>query len=82
MKKLEPHKHILKVHEFTQINLNNVQSFYAVEEYASTNLLVKVQEMGGLSEKAARYIFSQLVSAVEQCHKNGICHRNLNLMNI
>ena len=41
-----------------------------------------ISDKCGLTEKKARKMFSQLVSTISYCHKNGVAHRDLKLENI
>lgn len=52
-------------------------------EYADGGELVTyVEEQNGLSEVEARQIMKQLISALEECHGQGIIHRDLKLENV
>ncbi len=41
-----------------------------------------ISENGGLTEKQARKMFSEIATTVAHCHKNGVAHRDLKLENI
>jgi len=40
-----------------------------------------VAERGALAEEKARWIFQQLIVAIDYCHKMGICNRDIKLEN-
>ncbi len=44
------------------------------------DLFDKIVEKGPLTEDEARYVFRQLISAVEYLHSNGITHRDLKVI--
>lgn len=44
--------------------------------------LLELQEFRPLDENDVKFVFRQLFAALEHCHKNGICHRDIKLENI
>jgi serine/threonine protein kinase len=42
-------------------------------------LLDRIALISGVSENVARYLFKNILAAVENCHLKGICHRALSL---
>lgn len=40
-------------------------------------LFDRIMDKGCFSEAEARYIFLQIIQALNYCHTNGICHRDL-----
>ena len=50
--------------------------FYYIEDIGTLN-----SEKNTLNEEFTKYIFYRMVECVENCHKEGICHRNLKLEN-
>lgn len=49
---------------------------------ADGSLLKVVQQNGHLSENMARWLFQQLVFAVDYCHRKGIANRDIKLDNL
>lgn len=45
-------------------------------------LFQETQRRGRLSENESRVLFAQLISAVDYCHSQSVCHRDLKLENI
>lgn len=80
MKRIEKHDNIVRVRRFAE----DRNYFYVIMEYVCGEELFKiVNEIGeGLSERASRRIFVQLLSALEHLHKHGIYHRDIKLENV
>ncbi|XVF63003.1 hypothetical protein PTKIN_Ptkin09bG0054000 [Pterospermum kingtungense] len=79
MHRLQHHPNILKIHEV----MATKTKIYLVMELASGGeLFAKVLRRGRLAEPAARRYFSQLVSALNFCHQNGVAHRDLKPQNL
>ena len=59
------------------------KKFYLIMEHVSGgNLLDYLENHGPRSEREARAMFRQLISAVQYCHQKGIVHRDLKPDNI
>ncbi|OMO54749.1 hypothetical protein CCACVL1_27627 [Corchorus capsularis] len=79
MRRLQHHPNILKIHEV----MATKTKIYLVMELASGGeLFNKVLRRGRLPEKLARSYFTQLVSALNFCHQNGVAHRDLKPQNL
>ena len=61
---------------------NNNQQYIILDYIPNNDLFYLVKKSKGLNEIEAKCIFYKLVKAVQQCHINGICHRDLKLENI
>lgn len=72
------HPHIIQVHEVFE----NKDKIILVMESADGGELYDYINNRHLTEKDARRVFRQIVSAVKFCHQNGIVHRDLKLENI
>ncbi|KAE8698273.1 CBL-interacting serine/threonine-protein kinase 7 [Hibiscus syriacus] len=79
MRRLQHHPNILKIHEV----MATKTKIYLVMEFASGGeLFSKVLRRGRLTETSARRYFTQLVSALHFCHRNGVAHRDLKPQNL
>ncbi|KAF5888651.1 NUAK family SNF1-like kinase 2, partial [Clarias magur] len=72
------HPYIITIYEVFE----NKDKIVIVMEYASKGDLFDYISGRRVSEREARHIFRQIVSAVHYCHRNGIVHRDLKLENI
>ena len=63
-------------------NTQTIVTYLLLEVCPNGNLYDYVLKTGFLDEGIARFYFKQLVSALEACHKEGICHRDLKPQNI
>ena len=61
---------------------NNIIQYIILDYIPNNDLFYHVKKSKGLIENEAKYIFYKIVKAVQQCHINGICHRDLKLENI
>ncbi|OMO95586.1 hypothetical protein COLO4_15762 [Corchorus olitorius] len=79
MRRLQHHPNILTIHEV----MATKTKIYLVMELASGGeLFTKVLRHGRLPGKLARQYFTQLVSALNFCHQNGVAHRDLKPQNL
>uniref|UniRef100_A0A8C8UKP6 non-specific serine/threonine protein kinase n=1 Tax=Peromyscus maniculatus bairdii TaxID=230844 RepID=A0A8C8UKP6_PERMB len=63
--------------------METTEHIYMVLEYASGgDLAGRILEVDYMKEGEARYIFAQMVCAVNYCHENGIAHRDIKPENI
>ncbi|KAI8837030.1 kinase-like domain-containing protein [Chytridium lagenaria] len=73
------HPNIIRMHSYAM----GVKHFYFFFEYvAGKDLADVVAASGRLSERRTRYIFKQILSAVDYSHRSFIVHRDLKLENI
>lgn len=73
------HRNIVSVHKV----LTTSTKIYIFMDLVDGGALVdKVQHYNGLTEAYSRYIFRQILDAVQYCHTNGIYHRDLKMDNI
>lgn len=73
------HQHITRLYEV----MESSHSIYLVTEYASRGeIFDHLVENGRMKEEEAARVFSQIVSALDYCHSNGIVHRDLKAENV
>ncbi|XP_069868247.1 sperm motility kinase-like [Dipodomys merriami] len=73
------HPNVVKLYEI----IDTPHTMYLVMENAEGgDLLDLIQTVGCLWEEEARYVFRQVVRAVQYCHGQGIIHGDLKLQNI
>lgn len=78
MKRLD-HPHIVKLYQVMETK----NMIYIVSEYASKGEIFDyIARCGRMPERAARFKFWQILSAVEYCHNRGIVHRDLKAENL
>ncbi|CAF0819842.1 unnamed protein product [Brachionus calyciflorus] len=79
MKHLKKHQNIIKLYEIMETN----KLICLVTEYASNGELYDyIIHKKRLSEREAKNIFGQIISAVNFCHLNRIVHRDLKVENL
>lgn len=76
--KLVKHQNVLQLFEV----MATKSKIYIVLEYAKGGELFNKVAKGRLKEDIARWIFQQLISAVDCCHSRGVYHRDLKLENL
>ncbi|XP_057523370.1 CBL-interacting protein kinase 2-like [Amaranthus tricolor] len=76
--KLVKHENVLQLFEV----MATKSKIYIVLEYAKGGELFNKVAKGRLKEDIARWIFQQLISAVDCCHSRGVYHRDLKLENL
>jgi serine/threonine-protein kinase SIK3 len=73
------HPHITRLYEV----MESSRSIYLVTEYACNGeIFDHLVTHGRMKEEEASRIFSQLVSAVDFCHRKGVVHRDLKAENV
>ena len=73
------HPHITRLYEV----MESSRSIYLVTEYATNGeIFDHLVTNGRMKEEEASRIFSQLVSAVDFCHRKGVVHRDLKAENV
>lgn len=78
LKKLR-HPHITRLYQLMETG----QTIYLVTEYASKGeIFDHLVAKGRMTEIEAKRIFSQIVSAVNYCHSQGVVHRDLKAENL
>ncbi|ORY42033.1 kinase-like protein [Rhizoclosmatium globosum] len=73
------HPNILKMHSYV-VGKNHFYFFY--EYLEGMDLADYITERGRMTENDARYVFKQIIAAVDYCHKSNVIHRDLKLENI
>lgn len=76
--KLVSHPNVLQLFEV----MATKSKIYIVLEYAKGGELFNKVAKGRLKEDIARWIFQQLLSALDCCHRRGVYHRDLKLENL
>eukprot|EP00158_Paraphelidium_tribonemae_P006029 Partr_v1_DN27636_c0_g1_i4_m65051 putative carbon catabolite derepressing protein kinase len=72
------HPHIIKLYEV----LTTPTEIIMVMEYAGSELFNLIVENGKMTERDARRLFQQIISAVDFCHRHNIVHRDLKPENV
>ena len=70
--------------EIIRANKTKKKKQYLILEYASKGELYNYIGCPGigLQEKYSKIIFSKILKGIQECHKMGICHRDLKMQNI
>lgn len=77
--KLLNHPHITRLYEV----MESKNSIYLVTEHAGGGEIFDyLVTHGRMKEEEAARVFSQIVSAVDYCHRNGVVHRDLKAENV
>jgi len=77
-RQLSGHPNIIR---FQEAFLSTTHLGISMEYAAGGELFDRIVKAGRFSEDEARYFFQQLISGVEWCHREGVCHRDLKLEN-
>ena len=78
------HPHIVKVYTHFIVDVDNIRYVYIFMQLADgDSLSVHMRKVKfGLPEAVCKRMFSQMVSAVDHMHQNGIAHRDIKMGNI
>ena len=60
----------------------NIVKYIIMDYMPNKDLFYYIKKQRGLTEREAYTIFRKIVEAINHCHKQGICHRDLKLENI
>ncbi|KAI8102686.1 hypothetical protein M9434_005485 [Picochlorum sp. BPE23] len=77
-RQLSGHPNIIR---FKEVFLTTTHLGISMEYASGGELFDRIVKAGRFSEDEARYFFQQLISGVEWCHREGVCHRDLKLEN-
>lgn len=77
-RQLSGHPNIVR---FNEVFLTSTHLAISMEYASGGELFDRIVRAGRFSEDEARYFFQQLISGVEWCHREGVCHRDLKLEN-
>lgn len=77
--KLIEHPNIVKIYDIWE----NRDEIYLILEFVEKgDLFEYINRHGQMTEEQAMYVFRQLMSAMDYCHRHNICHRDLKPENI
>jgi len=77
-RQLSGHPNIVR---FIEVFVTSTHLGISMEFASGGELFDRIVKAGRFSEDEARYFFQQLISGVEWCHREGVCHRDLKLEN-
>ncbi|XP_046861097.1 serine/threonine-protein kinase BRSK2-like isoform X2 [Xenia sp. Carnegie-2017] len=77
--KLIEHPHVLRLYDVYE---NNTHLFLILEYVGGGELFDYLVKRGRLTINEAKRFFSQIISAVDFCHKHCVCHRDLKPENL
>ncbi|XP_028407211.1 serine/threonine-protein kinase BRSK2-like [Dendronephthya gigantea] len=77
--KLIEHPHVLRLYDVYE---NNTHLFLILEYVGGGELFDYLVKRGRLTIKEARRFFTQIISAMDFCHKHCVCHRDLKPENL
>ena len=77
-RQLSGHPNIIR---FKEVFLTSTHLGISMEYASGGELFDRIVKAGRFSEDEARYFFQQLISGVEWCPRDGVCHRDLKLEN-
>ena len=74
------HPHIIKLEDVEEDPLN---IYIFTEYYENGDLFAYIQKHGPFDEQMGKYLFRQMVDAVDYCHKTlNLCHHDIKLENL
>ncbi|GAB2299400.1 CBL-interacting protein kinase 2 [Dionaea muscipula] len=76
--RLVNHPNVLQLYDV----MASKTKIYIILEFAKGGELFSKVAIGRLKEDIARWVFQQLISAVDFCHRSGVYHRDLKLENL
>eukprot|EP01103_Thecamoeba_quadrilineata_P008131 TRINITY_DN17908_c0_g1_i1.p1 TRINITY_DN17908_c0_g1~~TRINITY_DN17908_c0_g1_i1.p1 ORF type:complete len:887 (+),score=156.99 TRINITY_DN17908_c0_g1_i1:106-2766(+) len=76
--KLLNHKNIIQLYEVLEAD----SAFYLIMEHACGGQISETLLKGRLDENKAAFFFSQIVEALQYCHKHRVVHRDLKIENL
>ena len=68
--------------ELKQVVVDETKIHLILELAQGGELFNQIQQRGKLPEDEARVYFSQLIAAMQYCHGQSVCHRDLKLENV
>eukprot|EP01029_Cantina_marsupialis_P012950 TRINITY_DN2870_c0_g1_i2.p1 TRINITY_DN2870_c0_g1~~TRINITY_DN2870_c0_g1_i2.p1 ORF type:complete len:599 (-),score=97.31 TRINITY_DN2870_c0_g1_i2:98-1894(-) len=71
------HKNIIRFHEVLELLESSKLTIFLVMEYASGGELFDQLSSTKTDMSIIRSYFAQLVTGIEYCHRQGVCHRDL-----
>ena len=77
-----PSEYLIKYKDSNGKNKDNIYNYIILEYAENDNLFNYIDKLGGFTEIDCKLIFEQILKGVNELHERGLCHLNLNLMNI